>query len=70
MKKKLKRHFSITSLISIATYLISSFVAWDLTVITKIPEIEPEYRAVIAILVFFMHGIVASFIFDEKNKTQ
>jgi len=65
--KKIKRHFSITSLISILSYLISSFVAWDLTVITKIPEIEPEYRAVLAILVLFIHGIVASFIFDNKN---
>jgi hypothetical protein len=56
--KKLKQHFLITSLVSISIYLITSFIAWDLTVITRLPEIAPEFRAMWAALIVCVHATV------------
>lgn len=62
-----KLHLKISIILSIISYLIVSFVAWDITVIKNIGSIHLSGRALICVLYIGLNSLIAVNI-HFKNK--
>jgi hypothetical protein len=64
--KNIKRHFFITTVVTLLLYFMVSFVFWDIWIIRKLPETDEWARALIVFLFIINHGITS--IFNETFK--
>lgn len=54
----MKKYFLLSASVTIAIYLLTSFVMWDITCIKNIPNLEASDRGLLVMMFFYKEVLI------------